>query len=414
MARRRKHRGRRKRGNWFTRLNVIGKIGVCLAGVVVCGIAAGAIYVASKLNEMQIEDIPAEDITASEEAIISSEGNTNFVVFGVDSRTGSLEAGSRSDTIILCNLNNATKEVRMISVYRDTFLDVGDGDLEKCNAAYSYGGPTQAINMLNKNLDLNIEDYVTVDFGSVANIIDLLGGVEIDVQEDEIKYINKYEKEVVKSSGKEYVEVTEPGLQTLNGVQATSYSRIRRTAGGDFTRAERQRIVIREMVRKVQESSLSTINSIIDEVMPTIKTSFSLTEILAYAADFQEYTIGSTGGFPFDVSSDTFSEKGAIDIPVTLESNVIKLHEFLYDEDNYVPSQTVRDISQQIIDFVGDREIEHATDADVNTEGKGTGTYSEGTGDTGTGETEENGEENEEDSVNEDTVIIEEETEETG
>ena len=164
----------------------------------------------------------------------------------------------------------------MVSVYRDTLLDLSEGTYQKCNAAYSYGGPVMAINMLNMNLDLDIEDYVTVDFGAIADAIDLLGGVEIDVKEEEIQYINKYINETARSAGKEAHRVEKSGLQLLDGSQATTYARIRSTAGGDFTRTERQRLVIEKMFDKALKADLGTINAIIDKVFPQVSTSFTL------------------------------------------------------------------------------------------------------------------------------------------
>ncbi len=332
----------------------IGKrIGVVLAAVLGCVLVAGGVYAANLASRLDTEDIPVEDIEASEEAVVSSEGYTSFVLFGVDSRVGDMDA-SNSDCIMIVSLDNSTKEVKILSILRDTFLDIGDGTLRKCNAAYATGGPEQAINMLNNNFDLYLTDYVTVDFGGLADIIDLMGGLEIDVQEEEIPYLNQYQWEVADSAGQEVVNVTEPGLQLLNGVQCTSYARIRSTSGVDFTRAQRQRTVLKLMVEKIQTMDLATINNMINEGFNYIKTSFSMTEILSYAADYAKYDIAETCGFPFTVASRTYEDVGAVDIPLTLESNVIELHEYLYDEENYVPSEKVKEISQMIIDKVGD------------------------------------------------------------
>ena len=344
MARqkRRRHRGRRKKGNWFTRLSVGKKVAVCLSGVILCLVATGAVYAAAKLQKLdKDEDYDAEDIVVNQEAEETGEGYTNVALFGIDSREGELEIGTRSDCIIVASLNNKTKEVRMVSVYRDTVLDIGDGELQKCNAAYSFGGPKQAVNMLNKNLDLDIKDYATVDFAAIANAIDLLGGIEIDVKEEEIQYLNKYVRETARVAGKKAKEVTKSGNQKLDGVQATTYARIRSTAGGDFTRTERQRLVIEKIAQKAQKSDLATLNKMVDELFPTIKTSFSATEIISYAADIMKYKIGETSGFPFDKTTDTVSGLGSIVIPVTLDSNVKKLHEFLYDTKDYTPSSEV-------------------------------------------------------------------------
>lgn len=355
-GRRRHHRGRRKPGNWFTRLSIGKRIAVCMGGLILALGITGVAYAASKLNKLDTEEIPAEDIVVNKQAEEAGEGYTNVALFGIDSRSGELEIGTRSDCIIVASLNNKTKEIRMVSVYRDTILDIKDGQLQKCNAAYSFGGPTQAINMLNKNLDLDIQDYATVDFAAIANAIDLLGGIEIDLKPEEIAPLNKFVKETARVAGKKAHTVSEAGLQQLDGVQATTYARIRSTAGGDFTRTERQRLVIEKIAEKAQQSDLATINKIIDELFPTIKTSFTATEILSYAKDFMKYKIGDSSGFPFDKTTATISGLGSIVIPVDLESNVQELHKFLYDKEGYDPSAEVKNISSAIVARVGQRE----------------------------------------------------------
>lgn len=365
-GRRRHHRGRRKPGNWFTRLSIGKRIAVCMGGLILALGITGVAYAASKLNKLDTEEIPAEDIVVNKQAEEAGEGYTNVALFGIDSRSGELEIGTRSDCIIVASLNNKTKEIRMISVYRDTILDIKDGQLQKCNAAYSFGGPTQAINMLNKNLDLDIQDYATVDFAAIANAIDLLGGIEIDLKPEEIAPLNKFVKETARVAGKKAHTVSEAGLQQLDGVQATTYARIRSTAGGDFTRTERQRLVIEKIAEKAQQSDLATINKIIDELFPTIKTSFTATEILSYAKDFMKYKIGDSSGFPFDKTTATISGLGSIVIPVDLESNVQELHKFLYDKEGYDPSAEVKNISSAIVARVGQREA--TDDATLNSQ----------------------------------------------
>lgn len=349
-------RRRRRRKNWFMRLSVAKKAALCIGGVLICLAASGVIYAAAKLNKIDTDNsMKSDDIVVNKEAEIAAEGYTNVALFGIDSREGDLDKGSRTDCLIVASLDNKTKEVRLASVYRDTLLDIGDGELQKCNAAYSFGGPTQAINMLNKNLDLNIQDYVTFDFAAVAKAIDALGGVEIDVKEEEVQYLNKFLGETARVAGTEAHEVTKSGKQLLDGTQATTYARIRSTAGGDFTRTERQRLVIEKMVEKLQQSKLTTINNIIDEILPTIKTSFSATDILAYAKDFAKYKIADSTGFPFDKTTDTVSGLGSIVIPVTLESNVQKLHEFFYSNETYTTSADVVSISAAVTERVGNR-----------------------------------------------------------
>ena len=280
-------------------------------------------------------------------------------MFGVDSRDNDLDKGTRSDTIMIASLNKKTMKVKIASIYRDTLSEQEDGTLNKINAAYSYGGPEGALSVLNKNLDMNIEHYVTVNFNSMIDIVDSVGGIDIDVQEDEMPYICGYVQEIMKVTGKLSPGVTEPGTQTLNGVQATAYARIRYTAGDDFRRAERQRAVLQKVVEKLQKASPAQLNKIIDKVFPEVSTNFTMTEILEYAKDAFDYELGETTGFPFDKTTDTLGNVGSVVIPVTMESNVKQLHSFFYGEsDNYDVSSTVSGISAKIEKKAGNRDAD--------------------------------------------------------
>ena len=357
IRRRGQRRVRRKKGNWFTRLKMWQRVLLCTAAVLLCLVFAGMAYVYAMWNKIDTQVIQADDLIINEEVKQNKEvdlgdGYTNVALFGVDSRDGNLGEGNRTDCIIVASLNNETKEIRMVSVYRDTLLDLSEGTYQKCNAAYSYGGPVMAINMLNMNLDLDIEDYVTVDFVAITDAIDLVGGVEIDIQEEEIAPLNKYINETARSAGKEAHRVEQSGLQLLDGSQATTYARIRSTAGGDFTRTERQRLVIEKMFEKALKADLGTINAIIDEVFPQVSTSFTLQEILTYAAAYSEYTLGDNMGFPSDNTTDTLSGLGSIVIPQDLVSNVSQLHKFLFGTTDYTPSSTVQTINANIISTV--------------------------------------------------------------
>lgn len=352
--RRARRRTRRKRGNWFAGLKIWQKVLICIAAVLLCIVGAGTAYVFAKWNKVDTQEIKAEDLIINQEVrekmkeLDLGEGYTNVALFGVDSRDGSLGEGNRTDCIIVASLNNETKEIKMISVYRDTLLDLSEGTYQKCNAAYSYGGPVMAINMLNMNLDLDIEDYVTVDFGAIADAIDLLGGVEIDLSDEEVQYLNEFLQETADSAGKKANFLTVGGTQLLDGTQATTYARIRSTAGGDITRTERQRLVISKMFEKAKQADLATINSIIDKVFPQVSTSFTLQEILMYATAYSDYVLGENKGFPFDYSMDMLSEIGSVIVPQDLVSNVAQLHEFLYGTSGYTPSSTVQTLSANI------------------------------------------------------------------
>lgn len=326
---------------------------ICIGVLIAALFMFGVIYVYAKWSKIDTKAIKAEDIVINEEVkknknVDLGDGFTNVALFGVDSRDGDLGEGNRTDCIIVASLNNKTKEIKMVSVYRDTLLDLSEGTYQKCNAAYSYGGPVLAINMLNMNLDLDIQDYVTVDFGAIADAVDLLGGIEIEVTEEELPYINQYIPETANSAGKAANLLQSAGLQKLDGTQATTYARIRSTAGGDFTRTERQRLVIEKMFEKAKMADIGTLNAIIDKVFPQVSTSFSLPEILKYASAYSEYKLTGNMGFPEDKYTDMLSEIGSVVVPDDLTSNVAKLHEFLFGTVGYSPSSTVQTVSANI------------------------------------------------------------------
>lgn len=358
MAKERKHyrRGRRKKNRGFASWSLGKKIASIAGGTFLVVAAAGAVLLASKLAKIDTVELDADKLNISEEARERGTGYLNVALFGVDSRENELGEGTRSDTIMIASLNRETLEVKISSVYRDTLLQQSDGTLNKANSAYAFGGPEAAVAMLNENLDMDIEHYVTVNFNSLIDVIDAVGGIEIDVTEEELPYVNGYAVEIIKATGKDSGGVNEPGLQTLNGVQATAYARIRYTAGDDFKRAERQRDVLAKVIEKLQGASLSQINKIIDKVFPEVSTNFTLTEIMEYALDAFDYKLGETTGFPFDKSTDTLNNIGSVVIPVTLESNVQQLHEFFFGaEAGYTPSSTVSTISGNIVAKAGDR-----------------------------------------------------------
>lgn len=371
--------------NWFLKLCMWQRVLLCTVIVLICVVAGAVLYVKGKWDKVDSQKIKPEDLIINEEVkkkkeqeIDLGKGYTNIALFGVDSRDGNLGKGNRSDSIIVASLNNETKEIKMVSVYRDTVLNLSDDSYRKCNAAYSYGGPTMAVNMLNMNLDLDIEDYVSVDFGAITDVIDLLGGIEITVSEEEVAPLNKYVEETARSSGKKANKIEKAGTYLLDGAQATTYARIRSTAGGDFTRTERQRLVIQKIVEKIQKADLVTINKILDEVFPKISTSFTLQELLQYAKAYSEYKLGDNSGFPFDKGTDTVSGLGSIVYAVDLSANVKQLHKFLFGEENYEPSTTVESIAVKLDSIVG-----HKTSASGQTTESSSG--SGDTADTGSG-----------------------------
>lgn len=328
------------------------KIILIVVELVVLAVLAVALYGISKLEKINRTEVAPEDIEVNEDIQSETvEVMNNFetiAVFGLDNRSnGNLTSGN-SDVIIVATIDNETKEVKMCSVYRDTYLDVGGGKFRKSNSAFSSGGPQAAISMLNKNLDLNITDYVTVDFNAVVNCIDLLGGIEMTITDEEAHFMIGYMEEINKLTDHNSKVPETGGTYTLDGVQATAYARIRYTAGDDYKRTERQRDVIIAMAEKAQKADLKTINAIIDEVFGDIETSYSNADLISLAAQIFEYEITGSAGFPFSKNTVTLGSKGSVVAPCTLETNVIELHKFLYGNEAYQPSSTVRANSMKI------------------------------------------------------------------
>ena len=318
--------------------------------IAVLAALACALFVAYKFTQITRTDIQEDQLVVNS-SIPEDEWNrmkkyTTVAFFGVDSRTGALESGANSDTIMVCSIDNETKKVQLASVYRDTYLDTTDGEYRKCTEVYSIGGAQQSVSMLNKNLDLNITDYVTVNFQALVELVDLFGGVDINLSEGEVVWLNGYLVEEREVLGKECEDVPGPGLQHLNGMQALAYSRIR-YIGLDYERTERQRTILEQVMKKAQNSDLLMLNDIIDTVLPMVSTSLSVTEILKLVSGTGTYTMNETVGFPFEKTTMTVNGSDCV-IPINLAENVSQLHSYLYGSEGYTPSDVVQEISDQI------------------------------------------------------------------
>lgn len=290
----------------------------------------------------------------TDQTLENMEKYTNIALFGLDTRqAGSLGKGNRSDTIMIASINNKTKDVKIVSVYRDSYLNLANDKYRKCNEAYSIGGPEQAVAMLNMNFDLKIDYYMSVDFMAVSEVVDLMGGIEIDVDEYEIEHLNNYTVETSKVTGKSTTKLKSTGLQNLDGVQATSYCRIRYTKGDDFKRTERQREVLETIANKAKTLSPTKLDEIVKAVFPMCATNMTVDQLLAIAADGLSYNIVETTGFPFDVATESVGSAGACVVPKDLEKNVVQLHQMLFGESDYTPTEKVVEISNKIKNDTG-------------------------------------------------------------
>lgn len=337
------------------------KVILLIIEIIVLLIVLAALYVWQALNKIEKTGTPSSDLDASDlninedelgdETVELMKGYEDVALFGVDNYFNGHADSGNSDVIMIASINNDTKEVKLVSVYRDTFLDTDiqkdtSPNFHKANRAFAIGGATQSIRMLNASLDLDIEHFITVDFKVVTDVVNMLGGVEIEVDEAEMKELNRHIETTANATGDPVTYVTTPGLQTLNGTQATTYARIRKTVGNDFARAERQREVISQIVKKAKKTDLPTINKIINQVFPEISTNYTNTDIIRLAAAMFDYELADSTGFPFSkYAARLGGSKGDVVMCADLENNVRALHRYLYNDTTYVPSATVRTYS---------------------------------------------------------------------
>lgn len=346
----------RKNRRWVRNIPLlIVEICVLVAAVVIMYV------VVTTTDEVERKDIDKEQILMNEEVKEThkreeqenrnvSRGYRNIALFGVDARDGQLGKGTRSDTIIIASINQDTQEIKLVSVFRDTYLNLSNDTYNKCNVAYAQGGPEQAISMLNTNLDLDITDYVTVGFGGLIDSVDALGGIEMEVTDAEISHLNNYQLTMSEELGVDYIPVEHSGKQLLNGMQATAYCRIRYTKGDDFRRAERQRDVLTAMMEKAKKASVSSLREMVLAILPEVETSLGVNEIVSVLGSVAGYNVVASDGFPFEDGrvGATVGSRGSCVIPDNLEKNVVELHRLLYPETDYNPSRQMKSISEEI------------------------------------------------------------------
>lgn len=337
-----------------TRLLLIMLVEILVLAIM--GICFVSYYIDSKYGKLQHMELDTANLGINDSANPDQDGYTVIALFGIDARNNTdLGEGNRSDSIMIASIKNDTKEVRIASIYRDTLLNVDydGGFTTKITHAYAYGGPELAIKTLNENLDLKITDFVSVNFMALTKAVDTLGGVTIKVEEDELPTLNTMIAELVRVTGIYSDGVFSTGTLTLNGIQATAYSRIRSTDRGDITRTERQREVIMAMMKAAKASGLSTIDEMIDEAFPYILTSLDKKDLINMAKSVKEYDIADSTGFPEYYVPVSHETKGAVLVADDLISNVADLHKFLFGTQSYVPSEKVQGINAVIGDETG-------------------------------------------------------------
>lgn len=327
-------------------------IGLIIAELFALCFIFGYRYVKHKASLFQVDDsIDMKTMTnpyISVEKEEAMKGYWTVALFGVDSRNNSVGKGNMADVIIICNINQENGEIKLASVFRDTYLNIDEGSsYNKINTAYFLGGPEQAVKALNRNLDLEIDDYAVFNWKAVAEAINILGGVDVELSKAEFYYINAYITDTVKGTGIGSVQLKSAGANHLDGVQAVAYARLRKM-DTDFARTERQREIIQKCFDKLKKANFSVINNVMEVVFPQILSSVTIDDVIPAARNLTKYTIAGTTGFPAARSDANMGKKGDCVIPQTLESNVVALHEFLFGDESYQPSDMVKKISAKI------------------------------------------------------------------
>ena len=318
------------KGGFLKGLGIFFLVVIIILGLL---LGAGYAYISFKLGNLNHIDIDESLVSVNSGVEENLKGYRNIALFGIDTREDSFN-NSRSDSINIISINNATKDVKMISVYRDTYVDIEGYGLDKITHAYAYGGPELALSTINRNLDLNITEFVTVNFETVKTVVDTLGGIRLEITDAEANQIGL-------SSG---------GTYTLDGKQALAYARIRKI-DSDYQRTERIRTVLNAVLNKVKTMSATEILDFVDVVLPHISTNISTNEIIAMAPSALSYNVSESSGWPYNTKGITLD--AWYGVPVTLKSNVSKLHEDLFNKTDYTPSQTVQEISNDIINKTG-------------------------------------------------------------
>lgn len=325
-------------------------IGVLSVMLVILGGVYGVVM--HKLG--QIEKDTTLDLSSLK--TVQVPGYRNIILLGVDTRDMSTTEGARTDAIMIASINDVTKGVKITSIYRDTLLKMGDMDsYEKATHAHAYGGPEMTITMLDQALDIDATEYILFNFKAVADVVDAVGGITVDVKEREVDELNYITKDTAKHLGMTDYQLSEgPGEQTLTGVQAVAYGRIRKGVGDDYARTGRMRDVVEILLKKVRGLSVGEINDLLSLVLPQIKTNLTNNQILSLAADINAYKIEDSIGFPFQKYA-TMLEGASVVVPIDLEGDVVRWHQKVFGQNDFEISPEAKAISDHIKIAMGQR-----------------------------------------------------------
>lgn len=324
--------------------------------VVAAFVAMGLIYANKMIDKVDYEETKNAEWDIDDQVAENLKDYRNIAILGVDARSMTNYDGARSDAIVILSINKKTGDIKMISIMRDSYLEIynrqGEKYLDKITNAHGIGGGVDTCRSLNRNLDLNIREYAIFNWKAVADAVDALGGVTVEVKDNELYDLNKYGPQTGDIVGRLFTTVSSAGIQTLDGIQAASYCRIRKTSGGDSQRAERMKKVLEAMFKEAKQMNLSQLNEIAETALPGIRTNLNNSAIFGLIADIGKFQLKGSIGLPYKYDGGMF-HGGWYAVPKTLESNVIQLQQDAFGLAEYKVSETVLGINTRIQEDTG-------------------------------------------------------------
>lgn len=255
----------------------------------------------------------------------------NIALFGVDAEDGGV---GRSDSMMIATIDPVHKKLKVTSLMRDSYVDIEGYGMDKLNHAYAFGGPQLAIKTINQNFGLNIENFATVNFSSLPIIIDILGGIDLDISDEELEYINKYINNLNSLEGTSSPHITYSGSQHVDGIQALAYSRIRYTSGGDYERTHRHRIVLSALFEKLSSTSVASYPTILNELLPYVQTNLSASDILSLGT--KALGLGTTTleqeRFPRDGYCEGTNINGIYYLDYDVDTTIQQVRDYIFDD----------------------------------------------------------------------------------
>lgn len=298
--------------------------------------------------------IEAEKIMTKEEEKIEEFKNIrNVLIIGVDTRAGEEHLASRSDTMMILTVDEMHNKLKITSIMRDTYADIPGYEPQKLNHSYAYGGADLLLKSLSKTFNISINDYIIINFKGFKNIIDTIGGIEVEVNSDQIEDLNNC---MYGLSEENIIEVPQPGKQRLNGMQALAYARMRHTGDGTYDRVKRQREIVQLVIDKLQEAPISKYPILASNIFQAIKTNISFGE--AAELVLKAYTIKCNSNeleqlqIPVTKLSKAaiYGDKGWV-IMMDKEGNSEVLKNFIFNDIKYDESKYIQYVYEEIVEY---------------------------------------------------------------